>query len=80
MTSLLYSDVVWKLLDDKWHAFGKARFWWFTTLKLLAVSLLTLSLCQNEGAPHFKRDPPTMLLVAEGPVTNPSQAGRLEES
>ena len=47
--SLLYSDVLWKLINDKWHVFGRPRFFWFAALSLVCQMLLTLSLCREDG-------------------------------
>ena len=47
MASLLYSDVLWRLINDKWHAFGRRRFFWFAAVSLVCQMLLTLSLCRR---------------------------------
>ena len=46
VASLLYSDVLWRLINDKWVVFGRRRFFWFALVSMLAIVLLTLSLCQ----------------------------------
>ena len=54
VASLLYSDVLWKLIQDKWHVFGRPRFFWFAAVSLICQMLLTLSLCRRpvlEDAP-----------------------------
>ena len=54
VASLLYSDVLWKLIQDKWHVFGRPRFAWFAAVSLICQMLLTLSLCRRpvlEDAP-----------------------------
>jgi len=51
VASLLYSDVLWQLINDKWVVFGRRRFFWFALVSMLAIVLLTLSLCQpGDGA------------------------------
>ena len=47
VASLLYSDVLWRLINDKWHAFGRRRFFWFAAVSLVCQMLLTLSLCRR---------------------------------
>ena len=52
VAQLLYSDVLWKLINDKWVAFGRRRFFWFALVSMLAIVLLTLSLCQPGEDPN----------------------------
>jgi hypothetical protein len=42
---LLYADVIWSLLNDKWAAFGRKIFFWFVFLNVISLVSLTLSLC-----------------------------------
>jgi hypothetical protein len=54
VASLLYSEVLWKLIQDKWHVFARPRFFWFAAVSLICQMLLTLSLCRRpvlEDAP-----------------------------
>ncbi|KAL3915983.1 MAG: hypothetical protein SGPRY_007010 [Prymnesium sp.] len=46
-SELLYIDVLWKLLNDKWTHFAKWIFHWFIFLNVVSLVSLTLSLCST---------------------------------
>jgi len=46
-SELLYLDVIWKLLNDKWEHFAKRIFHWFVFLNVISLICLTLSLCSS---------------------------------
>ncbi|KAL1525758.1 hypothetical protein AB1Y20_020601 [Prymnesium parvum] len=44
-SDLMYIEVIWRLLCDKWQEFAKAIFFWFVACNMVSLVSLTLSQC-----------------------------------
>ena len=42
---LLFDEVLWKLINDKWKSFARTMFLWNSVLNVLSIISLCLSLC-----------------------------------
>jgi len=87
-STLLYTSVIWQVINDKWKCYGKALFYYLLFFNSLALIFVTLAGCTAldtvQTEPDWKYVPTTDMVLVDGefvmpPEENVSDSGMLDE-